>query len=110
MVVDTTELNVNQLRERLADLFSGDDASAMQILVLSFGFKHGVPLDVDNVFDVRFLPNPHWVEAMRPAYGPGRAGAPLRPGPAGGQGVPGKGRPPVEVPRPRLHPGGQVAT
>jgi UPF0042 nucleotide-binding protein len=69
VVVDTTDLNVNQLRERLADLFSGDDASAMQILVLSFGFKHGVPLDVDNVFDVRFLPNPHWVEAMRPLTG-----------------------------------------
>ena len=69
VVVDTTELNVNQLRERLSDLFSGDDASAMQILVLSFGFKHGVPLDVDNVFDVRFLPNPHWVEAMRPLTG-----------------------------------------
>jgi UPF0042 nucleotide-binding protein len=69
VVVDTTELNVNQLRERLSDLFSGDDASAMQILVLSFGFKHGVPLDVDNVFDVRFLPNPHWVEAMRPMTG-----------------------------------------
>ena len=49
VVVDTTDLNVNQLRERLADLFSGDDASAMQILVLSFGYKHGVPLDVDNV-------------------------------------------------------------
>jgi UPF0042 nucleotide-binding protein len=69
VVVDTTDLNVNQLRERLADLFSGDDASAMQILVLSFGYKHGVPLDVDNVFDVRFLPNPHWVESMRPLTG-----------------------------------------
>jgi UPF0042 nucleotide-binding protein len=45
------------------------DLSAMQILVLSFGYKHGVPLDVDNVFDVRFLPNPHWVESMRPLTG-----------------------------------------
>lgn len=69
VVVDTTELNVNQLRERLAELFSGDETTAMQILVLSFGFKHGVPLDVDNVLDVRFLPNPHWVEAMRPLTG-----------------------------------------
>ncbi|MGH9107494.1 MAG: RNase adapter RapZ [Acidimicrobiales bacterium] len=69
VVVDTTELNVNQLRERLADLFSGDEAATMQILVLSFGFKHGLPLDVDNVLDVRFLPNPHWVEAMRPLTG-----------------------------------------
>jgi UPF0042 nucleotide-binding protein len=69
VVVDTTELNVNQLRERLADLFGGDEATAMQILVMSFGFKHGVPIDVDNVLDVRFLPNPHWVEEMRPLTG-----------------------------------------
>ena len=69
VVVDTTELNVNQLRERLSDLFAGDETDTMQILVLSFGFKHGVPLDVDNVLDVRFLPNPHWVEAMRPLTG-----------------------------------------
>jgi UPF0042 nucleotide-binding protein len=68
VVVDTSELNVNQLRERMTDLFAGDEA-AMQILVLSFGFKHGIPLDVDNVHDVRFLPNPHWVEAMRPLTG-----------------------------------------
>jgi UPF0042 nucleotide-binding protein len=69
VVVDTSDLNVNQLRERLAELFSGDDTTAMQILVLSFGFKHGVPLDVDNVLDVRFIPNPHWVEEMRPLTG-----------------------------------------
>ncbi len=41
----------------------------MQISVMSFGFKHGVPLDVDNVFDVRFLPNPHWVDELRPLTG-----------------------------------------
>jgi|SRR5579875_750673 len=69
VVVDTSELSVHQLRERLADLFAGDESSAMQILVLSFGFKHGVPLDVDNVLDVRFIPNPHWVEEMRPLTG-----------------------------------------
>lgn len=68
VVIDTSELNVNQLRGRLADLFA-DESAAMQILVLSFGFKHGVPLDVDNVLDVRFLPNPHWVEEMRPLTG-----------------------------------------
>jgi UPF0042 nucleotide-binding protein len=69
VVVDTSELNVNQLRERLADLFGGDEATAMQVLVMSFGFKHGVPIDVDNVLDVRFLPNPYWVEEMRPLTG-----------------------------------------
>jgi RNase adapter protein RapZ len=69
VVVDTSDLNVNQLRERLSELFSDGETLDMQILVLSFGFKHGVPLDVDNVLDVRFLPNPHWVEAMRPLTG-----------------------------------------
>ncbi len=69
VVVDTSDLSVHQLRERLADLFAGDETAAMQVLVLSFGFKHGVPLDVDNVLDVRFIPNPHWVEEMRPLTG-----------------------------------------
>jgi UPF0042 nucleotide-binding protein len=69
VVVDTTDLNVNQLRERLIDLFTTDRAEPMQISVMSFGFKHGVPLDVDNVFDVRFLPNPHWVDELRPLTG-----------------------------------------
>jgi RNase adapter protein RapZ len=69
LVVDTTDLNVNQLRERLAEGFSDGETTAMQIQVLSFGFKHGVPLDADNVLDVRFLPNPHWVETMRPLTG-----------------------------------------
>ena len=69
VVVDTSDLNVHQLRERLGELFSRDDATAMQVLVISFGFKHGVPLDVDNVLDVRFIPNPHWVEEMRPLTG-----------------------------------------
>jgi RNase adapter protein RapZ len=68
VVIDTSELNVAHLRERLGELFSGDD-NAMQVLVLSFGFKHGVPLDVDNVLDVRFLPNPYWVEGLRPLTG-----------------------------------------
>jgi UPF0042 nucleotide-binding protein len=69
LIVDTTDLNVNQLRDRLIDLFATDRAEPMQISVMSFGFKHGVPLDVDNVFDVRFLPNPHWVDELRPLTG-----------------------------------------
>lgn len=68
VVIDTSELNVAQLRERLGELFAGED-NVMQVLVLSFGFKHGVPLDVDNVLDVRFLPNPYWVEGLRPLTG-----------------------------------------
>jgi RNase adapter protein RapZ len=69
VIVDTSDLNVNQLRERLVDLFTDESGDPMQISVVSFGFKHGVPLDVDNVFDVRFLPNPHWVEQLRPLTG-----------------------------------------
>jgi UPF0042 nucleotide-binding protein len=69
VVVDTSDLNVNQLRERLVDLFTSGQPTTMQLSVMSFGFKHGLPLDVDNVLDVRFLPNPHWVEGLRPLTG-----------------------------------------
>jgi UPF0042 nucleotide-binding protein len=70
IVVDTTELNVHRLRERLIDLFARVDPNeAMRTTVLSFGYKHGVPLDVDLVLDCRFLPNPHWVEVLRPLTG-----------------------------------------
>ena len=70
VVVDTTELNVHQLRARLVDLFERDDPTqAMQTTVMSFGYKHGIPLDVDLVFDCRFLPNPHWIDELRPLTG-----------------------------------------
>lgn len=69
VVVDTTDLNVHQLRDRLLDLFAKDDPSGMQTSVVSFGFKNGVPLDVDMVLDCRFLPNPHWVDQLRPQTG-----------------------------------------
>ncbi len=69
VVVDTTELNVHQLRERLTALFGDERSDVMQTAVVSFGYKHGIPLDVDNVFDCRFLPNPHWVDELRPLTG-----------------------------------------
>ena len=70
VVIDTTDLNVHQLRDRLRDLFSTAAADqSLQTSVVSFGFKHGLPLDVDLVFDCRFLPNPHWVETLRPLPG-----------------------------------------
>ena len=66
LVVDTSELNVNQLRSRLIEVFGAEEeGSAMQTSLLSFGFKHGVPLDVDLLFDCRFLPNPYWDESLR---------------------------------------------
>lgn len=70
LVIDTTSLNVHQLKAQIHDLFApvgGKDV--MQLSVESFGYKHGIPLDVDLVFDVRFLPNPHWDEALRPLSG-----------------------------------------
>ena len=66
LVMDTGELNVNQLRTRLMEVFGGEEpGTAMHTSILSFGFKHGVPLDVDLLFDCRFLPNPYWDEELR---------------------------------------------
>jgi UPF0042 nucleotide-binding protein len=71
VVVDTSELNVHELRDRLRELFGepADVPSGLQINVVSFGYKHGLPLDVDLVFDCRFLPNPHWIDSLRPLPG-----------------------------------------
>ncbi len=66
LVIDTGELNSNQLRTRLMEVFGVDEpGGTMRTSILSFGFKHGVPLDVDLMFDCRFLPNPYWSEALR---------------------------------------------
>src|SRR3977135_4264154 len=70
VVLDTSELNVHQLRGWIVELFAGDaPEGGMQASIVSFGYKHGLPLDVDLVFDCRFLPNPHWVEELRPLTG-----------------------------------------
>lgn len=70
VVIDTTDLNVHQLRRRLTDLFAVvADQRPMRVTVTSFGYKHGIPRDVDLLFDVRFLPNPHWVRELRPLRG-----------------------------------------
>jgi UPF0042 nucleotide-binding protein len=69
LVIDTTDLNVHQLKDRIVDAFSASTDSRLQVSVESFGFKHGLPLDADMVLDVRFLPNPHWVPNLRPLTG-----------------------------------------
>ncbi|HEY6473996.1 MAG TPA: RNase adapter RapZ [Acidimicrobiales bacterium] len=69
LLVDTTELNSNQLRSRILEAFGSEDVPRMQTSVVSFGYKHGIPLDVDIVFDCRFLPNPFWIEELRPYSG-----------------------------------------
>jgi UPF0042 nucleotide-binding protein len=70
IVIDTTGLNVHQLKSQLSSMFGTDDIKdSLQVSVTSFGFKHGVPIDVDMILDVRFLPNPHWDENLRPLSG-----------------------------------------
>lgn len=68
--IDTSPLNVHQLRDRLSSMFSAEEiASPMRVSIQSFGFKHGAPRDIDLLFDVRFLPNPHWVDELREKRG-----------------------------------------
>jgi UPF0042 nucleotide-binding protein len=70
IIIDTTDLNVHELRRRLEDAFAEAlPERQMRIDVTSFGFKRGVPSVVDLLFDVRFLPNPHWVPELRPLTG-----------------------------------------
>jgi len=70
VVIDTTEFSVHDLRHHLIDYIGRDpDRPSMVVRLLSFGFKYGVPVDADLVFDLRFLPNPHFVDALRPKTG-----------------------------------------
>lgn len=69
-VIDTTDYNVHELRDRIEEEFqAGQRERPMLVRVRSFGFKHGAPRDVDLMFDVRFLPNPHWEPELRPLTG-----------------------------------------
>lgn len=68
-VVDTSGLNVHQLSRKVGPLFMTGSDERLRLAVLSFGFKYGVPLDADFVFDMRFLPNPFWVPELRPHTG-----------------------------------------
>lgn len=68
-VIDTSDLTSNQLRNRLTQILLGDDKDVMNINIVSFGFKHGIPNDADFVLDVRCLPNPYWVESLREKTG-----------------------------------------
>ena len=69
LVIDTSNLNVHQLTSRIRESFGDPDATRLQINVISFGFKYGIPIDADYVADMRFLPNPHWVPELRPLSG-----------------------------------------
>lgn len=70
LVVDTTGLTPHELRDRIREVFSEDPPEhGLQVTLMSFGFRHGAPRDADLVLDARFLPNPHWVETLRPLPG-----------------------------------------
>lgn len=64
-VINTTELNVHQLRKRIVETFGASDQAKLRIYVMSFGFRHGVPPESDLVFDVRFLPNPNYIPEFK---------------------------------------------
>src|SRR6202030_3187623 len=69
LVLDTSRLNVHQLRARIRDSFGGGTAVGLRLSLISFGFKYGLPVDADMVADCRFLPNPHWVADLAPLTG-----------------------------------------
>ncbi|MCP4390850.1 MAG: RNase adapter RapZ [Gammaproteobacteria bacterium] len=71
--IDSSDLNVHELRQMIIDRLLSQTTSEMGILIQSFGFKNGVPADTDFVFDVRCLPNPHWEKDLKPLTGCDRA-------------------------------------
>ncbi|HVB55605.1 MAG TPA: RNase adapter RapZ [Candidatus Acidoferrales bacterium] len=68
-IIDTTKFNVHELRQFIIDRFQNPGRRPLLISIVSFGFRYGVPADADLVFDVRFLPNPHFVHRLRPFTG-----------------------------------------
>lgn len=68
-VLQTSEMNVHQLRRRVVEIFGAASARRIVLRVVSFGFRHGVPADADLVFDVRFLPNPNYIPEFKPLTG-----------------------------------------
>ena len=69
IIIDTTDLTPRMLREQIASRFAQSTRGRFQVSVVSFGFRHGIPIDTDLVFDVRFLPNPHYVPSLSPFTG-----------------------------------------
>jgi len=69
LVLDTSRLNVHELRGRMRDFFGGRSAKGPRVSIMSFGYKYGLPVDADIVVDCRFLPNPHWIPELAPMTG-----------------------------------------
>ena len=68
-LIDTSEYNVHELKKHIQDVFREDGTDTIYLSLMSFGFKHGYPLDADIVLDARFLPNPYFVDSLRPLNG-----------------------------------------
>ena len=69
IIYNTSQMKPRELREKILTQFSVNNKTIFTVNVMSFGFKHGIPIDADLVFDVRFLPNPHYIDHMRPKTG-----------------------------------------
>ena len=69
LVIDTSNLNVHQLGQRIQAAFEDAESEGLRVSIVSFGFKYGLPIDADMVADMRFLPNPYWVDELRPLSG-----------------------------------------
>ena len=69
IVLDTSELNIHQLSTSIAEKFAEADSPGVQVTIVSFGFKYGLPADADMVADMRFLPNPFWISELKPLTG-----------------------------------------
>ncbi|QOR66187.1 RNase adapter RapZ [Cytobacillus suaedae] len=69
LIYDTSNLKPRELREKILKQFSTHSSQTFSVNVFSFGFKYGIPIDADLVFDVRFLPNPHYIDTLRPKTG-----------------------------------------
>jgi UPF0042 nucleotide-binding protein len=69
IVIDTSNLNVHQLGQRMQAAFEDPESEGLRVSIVSFGFKYGLPIDADMLADMRFLPNPYWVDELRPMSG-----------------------------------------
>ena len=69
LVIDTSNLNIHQLTDKVAEAYGSEESTSLRITVVSFGFKYGIPVDADFVADMRFLPNPYWVPELRALNG-----------------------------------------
>ena len=69
IVIDSSTLNTHQLDKKIFEIFNSKNSVDLKVNILSFGYKYGIPVDVDFIMDCRFIPNPHWIPELRPLTG-----------------------------------------